>query len=192
METKSPEKEQWEGKVTAELPETRPHQAWQLLSDYCNLHYLLPSLDSCFRVSGEEGFPGCVRRCEMISTRKSSGVDSISWAEEELLSLDHRSLSFTYRVLDNNMGFGRFFAQMKILPEDDYGCRIEWSFVADPLAGRRLAALVRFLDGSLKTIAWNIQSKKIRENLWEFLLSLHLRLLHGCFSCGYHYLFSLI
>ncbi|CAA6672869.1 unnamed protein product [Spirodela intermedia] len=148
------------------------HQAWQLLSDFCNFHRLLPSLDACYRVAGEEGRPGCLRRCETASGRNTDGSPT-TWATEELLSVDHQALIFTYRVVDSNIGFGRFIAEMKVFPETTTtaaaaaaeGCRIEWSFVADPLKGRRLARLILFLDGSLKMIARSIESKQKGGNL---------------------------
>ncbi|KAI6680012.1 hypothetical protein NL676_033893 [Syzygium grande] len=59
----------WEGKAIAELKGPTPDQVWPFLADFCNVHKLLPPIDTCHRVEGIPGQPGLVRYC--TSTRST-------------------------------------------------------------------------------------------------------------------------
>lgn len=157
---------QWEGKTSAKLPNTTPHQAWALLHGFCSLHKLLPAVDECYLVDGAEGVPGCVRRCASASIPSADG-SPVAWAREKLLAMDHEGLSYTYEVVESNIGFGRYVAEMKVLPESfvdgssgdaGEGCRLEWSFEGDPLEGWTQEGLVSFLGASLEVIAKTIEA----------------------------------
>jgi hypothetical protein len=155
----------WEGKVSAGLPiPTTAAQVWPFLEDFCNLHKWLPSVDTCYQVDGISGQPGMIRYCAATITvsSTSSGRDEkmIKWAKEKLLTIDPIKRCLSYEILDNNIGLKSYVATMIVLPIDGdgiHGCKIEWSFVSDPIEGWRLEDWVSFLEPSLRSMAKNIQ-----------------------------------
>ena len=47
----------------------------------------------------------------------------------------------SYEIMENNVGFKSYMATIEVLPingDGQNGCKIEWSFVADPIEGWRL------------------------------------------------------
>ncbi|XP_048133949.1 lachrymatory-factor synthase-like [Rhodamnia argentea] len=154
----------WEGKAIAELKGPTPDQVWPFLADFCNLHKLLPSIDTCRQVEGVPGQPGLVRYC---ASTAASGDDSdpskIKWANERLLVMDPSNKCFSYEVLDNNVGFKNYAATVRVMPNSDGdgkmgGCMIEWSFVSDPVEGWELQDLSSYVDFCLQSMAKKIAS----------------------------------
>lgn len=151
-------KTKWEGKARAEIKTLKPGQVWSCLEDFCNLHKWHPNLDTCYRVDGVPGQPGPIRYC--ASTQPSSGSEAIKWVKERLLTLDPTGRCLSYDVVDNNMGFGSYVATMRVEAvdgDDEIGCVMEMSFVADPIGGWRLEDLVSMIDGVLQSMAKNIE-----------------------------------
>lgn len=153
----------WEGKATAELKGLRAEQVWPLLEDFCNLHKVLPSIDTCYQLEGVTGEPGVIRHCAVTTASLSNSLeeDSIKWANEKLLSINSIERSLSYEVLDNNVGFKSYVATIKVLPinggDGEQGCQIEWSFIADPIEGWRSEDLVSYIDSSLQSMARKIE-----------------------------------
>ncbi|XP_038886052.1 lachrymatory-factor synthase-like [Benincasa hispida] len=151
MEGQSPPPK-WEGEVSAETTAGKPHEIWPLLADdFCSLHKWLP-IDTCHYVEGVPGQPGLIRYCastDMIS----SPEPSIKWAHERLTQIDPTKYTLTYEIRENNIGFKSYVATMKLLPDGGGdgggGCKIVWSFVADPIEGWPLEEFVKYLDFSL-------------------------------------------
>ena len=153
----------WEGKASAELKGPRAEQVWPLLEDFCNLHKVLPSIDTCYQLEVPKEY-GLIRYCAASTSSSSSlGEESIKWAKEKLLSIDPIKRSLSYEVLDNNVGIKSYVAVIKVLPingDEEQGCQIEWSFVADPIEGWRSEDFFSYIDNSLQCMA-----KKIDETL---------------------------
>ncbi|XWS70308.1 hypothetical protein CRYUN_Cryun03dG0036800 [Craigia yunnanensis] len=137
----------WEGKVTAELKGSMAEQIWPFLEEFCNLDKLFPTVDTCYRVEGTPGQPGLVRHCE----------GKLGWAKEKLLTIDPVNRSLSYEILENNIGFNNYMATLKVFPMEGDGkpadCKIEWSFIADPVEGLRLEDFVSNIDYTLQFMA---------------------------------------
>lgn len=148
----------WEGKATVELRDSTAEQIWPFLEEFCNLDKLFPSVDSCYRVEGTPGKPGLVRHCE----------GKLGWAKEKLLTIDPTNRLLSYEIVENSVGFNKYVATFKVLPivlplqeEEDGGgskpvggCRIEWSFIADPVEGMgSLKDFVSYTDYTLQFMA---------------------------------------
>jgi Polyketide cyclase / dehydrase and lipid transport len=140
--------EKWEGKVAIDLP-TKEGQAWSLLSDFFSLHLWLPGISTCEKVTGSESLPGSIRY--VAAPANESG--EVSWAKEELIGFDPVERSFSYRVVDNNMGFGEYVAHFRVLPGTGDGCRLEWSFKCEPVTGWTREGLIGYMDFGLKGMA---------------------------------------
>ncbi|THU49989.1 hypothetical protein C4D60_Mb06t15360 [Musa balbisiana] len=148
--------EGWEGKASAKLPNTKADEAWSLLSSFCSIHLWLPSID-CRLVAGAEGQPGCVRYC--TSPPGDDGSDAAYWAAEELLAFDPVGRSYSYKVAENNMGFGRYVATFRAvpLPGNERGCELQWTFDCDPLPAWTKEGFVAYLQDNLDGIARRVE-----------------------------------
>ncbi|EOY29780.1 hypothetical protein QUC31_020591 [Theobroma cacao] len=137
----------WEGKATAELKSSTAEQIWPFLEEFCNLDKFFPDVDTCYRVEGTPGQPGLVRYC----------AGKLGWAKEKLLTIDPTNRCLSYEVLEGSFGFKNYVATVKVLPmEGDgkpAGCKIEWSFIADPFEGWRLEDFGSYLDNCLQFVA---------------------------------------
>lgn len=154
MEEQSPTQTtaKWEGEVSAVTATAKPQEIWPLLADdFCSLHKWLP-IDTCRHVEGESGQPGLTRYCATTDT--SSPSPSIKWVHERLILIDATQHILTYEIRENNIGFKSYVATFKLLPggdgDDGGGCKVLWSFVADPIEGWPLEEFVKYLDISLK------------------------------------------
>ncbi|XP_030452763.1 lachrymatory-factor synthase-like [Syzygium oleosum] len=153
----------WEGKLIAELRGPTPDQAWPFLADFCNIHKLLPSIDTCHQVEGVPGQPGLVRYCASTVSSDDSDPSKIKWVTERLLMMDPSDKCFSYEVVDNNIGIKSYVATIRVLPMNDedgkmVGCMIEWSFVADPVERWGLQDMRSYFDFCVKSVAKKIES----------------------------------
>ncbi|XP_054788728.1 lachrymatory-factor synthase [Prosopis cineraria] len=150
----------WEGKACVEIPNTDTEQAWHLLEDFCNLHKLMP-IDTCYQADGSPGQPGLVRYCASTVQGQGEAEPTVKWAKEKLLALDPIQRCLTYQIIDNNIGFKSYVSTIKVLPmEADgglQGCKIEWSFVSDPVEGWAFQDLISYIDSSLHHMANKMQ-----------------------------------
>ncbi|XP_056162364.1 lachrymatory-factor synthase-like [Syzygium oleosum] len=153
----------WEGKASAELKGPTPDQVWPFLEDFCNLHKLLPLVDTCHRVEGIPAQLGLVRYCNSTTFGNDSDLLKLKWANERLLMMDPSEKCFSYEVLDNNDGFKNYVATIRVMPMKDGdgkmgGCMIESSFVSDPVEGWGLQELCSYIDFFLQSMAKKIES----------------------------------
>ncbi|KAL0739345.1 hypothetical protein Bca4012_015555 [Brassica carinata] len=127
----------WEGKQAVQVNGVTVEQAWSVVSDFCNVHEWFPTVDTCHRVEGTDGQTGLVRYCASNKIKD----EETKWAKERLVEIDPVGRCLSYEVLENNVGFGSYVATVKVVPVDGGDesdgkiCRIEWSFVSDPVDG---------------------------------------------------------
>ncbi|GKV03451.1 hypothetical protein SLEP1_g15745 [Rubroshorea leprosula] len=146
----------WEGKTTAELSGPTAEQIWPFWEDFCNLHLWHPDIDTCSQVEGTPGQPGLIRYCATKKTSSSGGDDGISWCKEKILMIDPVNRCLSYELLENSIGFKLYVATIKVLSVDGdggRGCKIEWSFVADPVEGWKFEDLVAYIETCLLSMA---------------------------------------
>lgn len=152
MEEQIAHNPKWRGKSSAEVKGHAAQEVWPLLADFCNLHKVFPNLETCYQLEGVAGRPGLVRYCASFAINHDEST--IKWAKERLLMIDPISRSLRYEIIDSNIGWFRaYVAIMKVVPIDDDGCVIEWSFVCDPSDGWRLEDVQTFGESSLQSIA---------------------------------------
>lgn len=146
----------WEGKTSAEL-KSSAQEVWPFLADFCNLDKVFPGIDTCYQVEGVAGQPGLIRYGAGAATDHDE--TTVKWAKEKLLVMDPIKRCLSYEVLENNMGFKSYVAAMQVVPvtNDDEGCKIEWSFVCDPIEGWGLEDFQSYLESSLQGMAKNIE-----------------------------------
>ncbi|KAJ9183513.1 hypothetical protein P3X46_007356 [Hevea brasiliensis] len=148
----------WEAKVTAKLTNAQPIQIWPLFTDFFNLHKWLPTLQTCYGISGTNGKPGCIRYCSGSSIpSKGSSSDNyqlpVSWSTERLEAVDNEECSLRYAIVDSNIGFKSYVSTVRIVPVEGGGCIIEWWFQVDPVEGWVLEDLVSKYEAALLLMA---------------------------------------
>lgn len=158
MEEEEDQKQpKWQGNASAELKRTAAEQAWTALADFCNFHKWLPTLATCRQVEGVPGEPGVIRYC--ASAPVDNEESSIKWAKEKLLTVDPIQRCLSYEVAESNLGFKSYVARMQVVAmemDGGDGCKIEWSFVCDPIEGLGLDDFLSYLDSSLQLIGKTI------------------------------------
>ncbi|KAG1346621.1 lachrymatory-factor synthase [Cocos nucifera] len=138
---------QWDGEVYAKLCGPTADQAWSLLKEFCALQKWVSSIDTCFKLEGTEGEPGCVRYCAG-SVNRSDPAQPLGWSKERLVAFDPAGRSYTYEIVESNKGFGRYTATIRVVPDPEgvaEGCCIEWRFAAEPVRGWTHEGFVAFL-----------------------------------------------
>ncbi|PIN24704.1 hypothetical protein CDL12_02560 [Handroanthus impetiginosus] len=156
------DKPKWEGKATAKLHKHTAEKVWPLLGDFCSFDKWLPTIHTCSKVDGVDGLPGLVRYCAgTVPDGNGGGV--AKWCHEKLIDIDSVEKCLSYEVLDNNMGFKSYKSTMKVMPidggDDLGGCKIEWSFLADPVEGLSFEDLAAYVDQSLQGMAKNMEKE---------------------------------
>ncbi|MED6209140.1 hypothetical protein PIB30_051904 [Stylosanthes scabra] len=148
----------WEGKSIVELQSTSANQAWPLLEDFFNIHNLIP-IDTCYQVESVEGHAGPTRYCASAPKGAHGGADDdhVLWVKERLLSVEHGQRCLSYDVVDGNLGFKNYVGTIKVVPSSLEGCKIEWSFVSDPLETWSFKDLNSYIDSSLQFMAKKIE-----------------------------------
>lgn len=152
--------QKWQGKASIELKGSSATKVWSLIQDFCNIHKWFP-VDTCSYVEGVPGEPGLIRYCSSTKTSSIDGQDvtTIKWAKETLTMIDPIKRCLSYELLDNNMGFKYYVATWEILPiNGDYdvdmaGCKIQWSFVSDPVEGWRFEDMMSYIEYCLQYLA---------------------------------------
>uniref|UniRef100_A0ACD5VSQ2 Uncharacterized protein n=1 Tax=Avena sativa TaxID=4498 RepID=A0ACD5VSQ2_AVESA len=132
------------GTVRAAVEGPTPDQAWALLRDFCSLDMWVPSVQTCLRLEGADGQPGCVRYCAGPVNMAAPG-EAVGWSKERLVEVDAAGRSYSYVMVETNKGFGRYRATIGVEP-DPAGCAVTWSFEADPVKGWTLEGFVGFLE----------------------------------------------
>ncbi|XP_020592580.1 lachrymatory-factor synthase-like [Phalaenopsis equestris] len=143
------ESKKWAKTMAACFPAATVEEAWAIAGDFCGVHKWLP-LDTCYKLEGEENKPGCVRFCS----------EGRNWAKERLVSFDPVDRCYSYVVTESNMGFGDYLATIKVVPAGEQGCKIEWSFEADPVEGWTEDGFVSFMQTAFETLGNAIHAKE--------------------------------
>ncbi|XP_062182726.1 lachrymatory-factor synthase-like [Phragmites australis] len=145
---------EWEGCVVSAVQAATADEAWALLSDFLAFHRWHPRVAACRLASGTPRAPGCVRYCEGTPDGDGAPPD---WAHETLLEHDPGRRFFRYEMNDNNMGFGRFFATFRVVPDDAAGCELRWEFECEPVRGTPREALAARLQAGLDGMAARVR-----------------------------------
>ncbi|KAK4365070.1 hypothetical protein RND71_016428 [Anisodus tanguticus] len=158
----------WEGKAIVNLKGLKAEQVWPLFEDFFNFHKWLPTIDTCYQVNDKDGV---IRYCACTMPPSSDGGEAtIKWCHERLLMVDKIERCLSYEALDNNMRITSYVAKFKVLPSDgghEYGCQIEWSFVADPVDGLTFECFLGYVDFSLQGMAEKIE-KSLESSSGDF------------------------
>ncbi|XP_051137284.1 lachrymatory-factor synthase-like isoform X2 [Andrographis paniculata] len=142
------EKEKWEGKATAEVRGPTAAEVWPLIEDFFAIHKWLPTVDTCHKL--DEGLRYCA----------GGGGGDVKWCRERLVSVDSENRCLSYELLESNMGFKSYRSTIGVEPaagDGGGGCRIVWSFAADPVEGLRYGDLVGYIDAGLQGMAAKFQ-----------------------------------
>ncbi|KAG8055588.1 hypothetical protein GUJ93_ZPchr0001g31400 [Zizania palustris] len=149
----------WRGSVRAVVAGPTPDQAWALLGDFCSLNRWVPSVQTCRRLEGTDGFPGCVRYCAgPVNKAAAPGEAATGWSKERLLEFDPAGRRYSYEVVETNKGFGRYRATLCVEP-DPAGCAVAWLFEADPVRGWTLEGFVGFLEELARGVAKRLEEE---------------------------------
>lgn len=141
-----------------ELKNATADQVWPFFEDFCNAHKWFPNLETSYQVEGELGKPGLVRYCASKPKPSSdaTGGSIINWVKEKLIMINPVKRCMSYQVIETNMGFNSYTATIQVLPVNgdgaggERGCRIEWSFVVDPIGGWRFQDLESYINSTLQ------------------------------------------
>ncbi|KAM3351277.1 hypothetical protein ACQJBY_023344 [Aegilops geniculata] len=149
---------EWRGTVRAAAAGPTPDQAWwALLGDFCSLDKWVSLVQTCRRLEGDDGRPGCVRYCAGPVNMAAPG-EAVGWSKERLLEVDAAGRSYSYEVVETNKGFGRYRATIGVEP-DPAGCVVRWSFEADPVKGWTLEGFVGFLEKLAHGVAKRLEEE---------------------------------
>ncbi|GFZ08485.1 hypothetical protein Acr_20g0002930 [Actinidia rufa] len=158
----------WKGTVTAKAEGFTPSQAWSFFEDFGNLYKIDPNVDISYALEGVYGHAGLVRFCSAhTTTALPSGENEIAvqWFHEKLLAMDPAKYSFTYQIMENNVGFTYCKSTVKVLPihdSNELGCKLEWTYESDPLPGQTPDYLSNYFGLNIQAMADAI--KKILES----------------------------
>lgn len=141
----------WEGKACAELAGPKAEQVWPLLEDFFGLDKWFPTLTTCLPVEGVSSQPGCVRYCAGFKTPVDNNGE-LNWTKQKLLSIDPSEMTFSYSIIDGNVGFNGYVATVKVLAKE-HGCNIEWKYEVEPVKGWTLEDLDFFIGSGLQVMA---------------------------------------
>ncbi|XP_034700120.1 lachrymatory-factor synthase-like [Vitis riparia] len=147
----------WEGKACAEVAGCKAEQVWPLLEDFFGLNKWFPTLTTCLPVEGVSGQPGCIRYCAGFKTHANSGDVIMNWTKQKLLSIDPDELTFSYSIIDGNVGFNSYVSTVKVLPTLE-GCSIEWRYEVEPVEGWTLGDLDSFIGSGLQVMAKRMEA----------------------------------
>nr|XP_007152905.1 hypothetical protein PHAVU_004G170100g [Phaseolus vulgaris]ESW24899.1 hypothetical protein PHAVU_004G170100g [Phaseolus vulgaris] len=151
--------EKWKGKAIAEVKGVKAEEVWPLLEDFFGLNKWFPT-PLCIPVEGLSGQPGCVRFCAGFKTPVDDETKkTVNWTKQKLLSIDPSQWTFTYSIVEGNVGFHSYIATWKLKPTPE-GTEIQWHYEVEPVEGWKLEYLNTFTDKGL-----NAMAKKIEEGL---------------------------
>ncbi|XP_014509157.1 lachrymatory-factor synthase [Vigna radiata var. radiata] len=148
--------EKWKGKAIAEVKGVKAEKVWPLLEDFFGLSKWYPT-PMCIPVEGISGIPGCVRFCGGFKTPVDDDAKkSMNWTKQKLLSIDPARWTFTYCIVDSNVGFHSYLATWTVRPTAE-GCEVEWLYEVEPVQGWKLEYLESFVDKGLHAMAKNME-----------------------------------
>lgn len=158
--------QKWEVKVSTELQKARPDQIWPLLKDFFGLSKWFPGLATCHGIHGANGEPGCIRYCSGFGLKRAGNYnndpDSNSrWSKERLVEINGEKMTFTYEIVDCNIGFESYVSTVKVVPGG--GCAVEWCIRLDPVEGWKLEDLASKYERGLQLMV-----KKMEASIFGF------------------------
>ncbi|XP_068641978.1 lachrymatory-factor synthase-like [Aristolochia californica] len=148
----------WEGRSSSQLRGASPDKVWSLLEDFISVHKWLSTVDTCYLVQGERSKIGCVRYCGGVGIPSADGA-TVAWATEKLTAIDPVQRTLSYEIVDNNLGLAEYAARLKVLPDFEGSCTIEWSFVCDPADTLSEDQFKSFIDLSVQTMAKRMEAE---------------------------------
>ncbi|XP_023900490.1 uncharacterized protein LOC112012329 [Quercus suber] len=106
----------------------------------------LPTIDTYYQVDGILGQPGMVQYVPTPTTTSSNGNEEtmVKWAKENPLMIDPIK-----PCLINNLK--RILSPIN--DDGKNGCKIEWSFVRDPIEGLRFEDFLPYIETGLQSVA---------------------------------------
>ncbi|KAK7314420.1 hypothetical protein VNO77_32943 [Canavalia gladiata] len=154
------ENAKWKGKATTIVKGGKVEQVWPLLEDFFGLDKWFPSISTCVPIEGISGLPGCVRFCAGFKTPvevDDHHKQTVNWTKQKLLSIDPTLRTFTYSIVDGNIGFHSYVSTWKLLQKED-GCEIQWFYEVEPVKGWKLEYLDSFIHTGLQVVAQRMQA----------------------------------
>ncbi|XP_068638322.1 lachrymatory-factor synthase-like [Aristolochia californica] len=148
----------WEGRTIAQLRSVSAEKAWSLLEDFITSHKWILNVDTCYLVEGERSKPGCVRYCAGSGVSSADG-STVAWAKEKLTAIDPVQRTLSYEIVDNNIGFGEYAATLKVSPDVNEGCTVEWSFVCDPVGAFSEEQFKSYIDLCVHTMGERMEAE---------------------------------
>ncbi|KAG6391230.1 hypothetical protein SASPL_148983 [Salvia splendens] len=150
--------QKWEAKVCTTLEKAEPDQIWPFFQDFFGLHKWFLGLPNCHGIHGTNGEPGCIRYCSGFGLRQEA--DEIKWSMERLVAIDHAQKTFTYEMVDSNIGFKSYVSTIKVVPAagGGGGGAVEWWISLEPVEGAKLEDLVAKYQ-----VALQLMVKKMEE-----------------------------
>ena len=158
----------WEGNASAELKHCRAEQVWPLLEDFFGLNKWFPTLSICLPAEGLSGQIGCVRFCAGFKTpvdhdhyhnqTTDQSEMRLNWTKQKLLSIDPNQMTFSYSIVDGNVGFNSYVSAVKVVPKGEDGCLIEWRYEVEPVEGWKPQDLDTFIGNGLEVMARRMEA----------------------------------
>ncbi|CAN6564410.1 unnamed protein product [Malus baccata var. baccata] len=153
----------WEGKASAELKGPKAEQIWPLLEDFFGLHKWFPTLTTCLGVEGTPGVAGCVRFCAGVKTPvdhksdQNQDQEKVNWTKQKLLSIDPAKMTYSYSIIDGNIGFNSYISTVQVVLKDA-GCTIVWKYEVEPVEGWRLEDLDLLIGTGLQVMSSRMEA----------------------------------
>ncbi|KAJ6361541.1 hypothetical protein OIU78_002052 [Salix suchowensis] len=100
---------------------------------------------------------GLLQYKQMVSKHRFMMRARFVGSKERLLMISPAEKCLSYEVLENNSGFKSYIATMKVLEINgsdagENGCKIEWSFIADPVEGWTFEDFNSFINFCLQSM----------------------------------------
>ncbi|KAG6389425.1 hypothetical protein SASPL_150893 [Salvia splendens] len=126
--------------------------------DFFGLHKWFSGLPNCHGIHGTNGEPGCIRYCSGFGLRQEA--NEMKWSKERLVAIDHAQKTFTYEMVDSNIGFKSYVSTIKVVAGGGGGGgMVEWWISLEPVEGAKLEDLVAKYQ-----VALQLMVKKMEED----------------------------
>lgn len=149
--------QKWQAKISTTLNRAEADQIWPFFQDFFGLHKWFSGLPNCQGIHGVNGELGCVRYCSGFGLKSpeantDSGPNNVSWSKERLVAIDHAQKTFTYEIVDSNIGLKSYVSTIKVVPAAAAagGCAVEWRISLEAVEGCRLEDFVVKYEVALK------------------------------------------
>eukprot|EP01018_Ginkgo_biloba_P013827 Gb_02241 [translate_table: standard] len=125
--------DKWRGSVT-KLTKSSTENVWKVAGDFLGLNKWAVQVEICNHIEGELNKPGCVRYCsgQNMGKKISKTDNQMPWVKEKLLTMDPAGYSYSYTVIDGNLGLDGYFASLRLHHMPQGNCAVEWSWEANP------------------------------------------------------------